>query len=362
MDGASCDPLTRNLQISREEYRQRAVVLRSRPRCLGMVLGNACNLRCIHCYQPHDGAQLLAMAPELRDEMKGLYPYLSTLRLQGGEVLAMKEFGDLVEDLACRIRRPILSISTNATLLDDVWAERMVRLPFSSVTVSIDGATQASFNRLRRGVDRLAHWKRRLGREFPCVDCFFVVMRSNFREIPQYLELMAAHGMADVALQLLELAPEALRRTPSLAEEEAIADPREIAELHSILLDVVPRFRRTFRLLRVAGMQSLFEGQGLLSGFLDEPARGLYPDSDGLSEHGFDLCPNPWTTLFVTENGDAHLCFNAEPIGNVRDQGLMEVWNSPAARRKREAMVAGKYLESGCSAQYCGWREAPPVL
>src|SRR2546422_318170 len=38
-----------NLRLSHVEYEQRHVYLYSRPRCLGVVLGNACNIDCIHC-------------------------------------------------------------------------------------------------------------------------------------------------------------------------------------------------------------------------------------------------------------------------------------------------------------------------
>ncbi len=40
-----------NLELSKVEYQQRQVYLNSRPRCLSLVLGNACNIDCIHCYQ-----------------------------------------------------------------------------------------------------------------------------------------------------------------------------------------------------------------------------------------------------------------------------------------------------------------------
>ena len=96
-----------------------------------------------------------------------------------------------------------------------------------------------------------------------------------------------------------------------------------------------------------------------------EEANGLYPDSEGLaagpagesSDVPFDLCPNPWTTLFVVENGDVHLCFLSEAIGNLYAAPLASLWNSPRALAKRSQMIAGRYLASGCAPQYCSWRE-----
>ncbi len=358
-----------NLLLSQWEYEQRHVYLYSWPRCLGLVLGNACNIDCIHCYQAKTGDNLLRppkIAEELRRELMAFYPHLSTLRIQGGEVFAIRGFRELIDDVAPLARRPILSISTNGTLIDEEWAERLVRTPFSSVTVSIDGGTRATYNRLRKGadldqvlgnIDRVQSWKARLGSERPYLDSFFVVMRSNFREIPHYLELMQRHGMIGVALQTMQLSPENIARTPTLEADESIADRGEVEDLHAMLRDVLPRFRRVFHTVRVSGLQTLFETHGLSTAFLEEGEKSLYPDSEGLSEGAFALCPNPWTTLFLVENGDARLCFHSQPIGNLYAEPLAALWNSPQAIAQRSDMAAGRYHASGCSPQYCGWRE-----
>jgi MoaA/NifB/PqqE/SkfB family radical SAM enzyme len=338
-----------NLRLSQLEYQLQHIRLWSQPRCLGLVLGNACNLHCPHCYQPKNGDNLLRPAgigKELRREFLGLYPYLSTLRVQGGEVFALAGFDELLEDLEATVSRPILSVSTNGTLIDEKWAERIVRLPFSNLTVSVDGATPGTFARLRGGgqldavlanLRRIQRWKEKLGSELPYLDSFFVVMRSNFREIPQYLQLMREHGIGDVGFQTLEINRENALRTPDLERDEAIADPAEAAELLKVLREALLRERPHFRMIRASGLRSLFEQHGLDPAFLREETAGLYPDSDGLAGGPadesvavpFDLCPNPWTTLFVVENGDVHLCFLSEAIGNLYEAPLASLWNCP---------------------------------
>ncbi len=281
----------------------------------------------------------------------------------------MRGFRELVDDIAEVVRRPVLSISTNGTLIDEPWAERLVETPFANVTISIDGGTAATYNRLRRGADldlvlanieRVNRWKARALRARAAhLDSFFVVMRSNFREIPQYLELMAHHQITDVSLQTMEISPENSARAPTLEADESISSRNEVHELHGLLRQIVPRFRTKFRMIRMSGLRTLFEAHGLDGDFLCEGEQNLYPDSDDLAATatGFDLCPNPWTTLFLVENGDAHLCFLSQPIGNLYCDSLSHLWNSPRAIAKRCDMIAGRYLASGCSPQYCGWRE-----
>lgn len=368
-----------NIRLNQIEYRLQHVYLYSMPRCLGLVLANACNIDCIHCYQAKNGDNLLRPAGigrELRREFLGLYPYLTNLRIQGGETFAIRGFQELIDDVAATTTRPILSVSTNGTLIDENQAEKIVRTPFSNLTVSIDGATPETFARLRSGshlgevldnIDRVRRWKEKLGSPLPVLDSFFVVMRSNFREIPDYLELMSAHGINSVCLQTMELNSENAGRHPTLGADEVISSPAEIRELHEILARTLDRLRKRFAMVRLSGLQSLFEQEGLDCSFLNEGSEGLYPASDELrqgGQDGFELCPNPWTTLFVVENGDVHLCFLAKPVGNLYEAPLAKIWNSPAAGAQRSNMLAGRHREAGCSEQWCSWREgktpAPP--
>lgn len=359
-----------NLELNRLEYQAGRVHLWSRPRCLGIVLGNSCSIDCIHCNQSKNGDNLLnppEIGRELRREFAGFYPYLSTLRVLGGEVLALRGFSDLIEDLRSVVSRPILGISTNGTLLDDQWAERIVRTPFLGVTVSIDGATPETMARIRSGTDldavldglrRIAAWKQRLCSDLLQVNAFFVIMRSNFREIPAFLELMRRNGILEVALQTLEINTANSRRNATLELDEAITSRIEVRELHSILRDALACERPLFRMIRVSGLAGLFRVQGLDTEFLFEESEGPYPDSDDLAdERGFECCPNPWTTLFVGENGNASLCFLSEAVGNLYEAPLTTIWNSPEAVAKRSLAIAGRYSASGCSKQWCGWRD-----
>lgn len=360
-----------NLQLAKAEYQLQRIYLRSRPRIVGLVLSNRCNLSCIHCYQAKNGDSVLTppeIGREVRRELAGLYPYLSTLDLLGGEVFLSPGLSDLLDDVATTVNRPILRFTTNGTLLDNAWAERIVRTPFQSVTISIDAATPATYRRLRRGgeleialagIRRIRYWKESVASELPFLDSFFVIMRSNFREIPAYLELMRKEGIASVAMETMRINEQNTARTPTLAQDEAITDPREVLELHSLLRGALHSERRHFHAIRVSGLTTLFAAHGLDSSFLHEEADGLYPESDDLRppDQTFELCPNPWTTLFITESGNVHLCFLAEPIGNLYQTPLAEIWNSPNALAQRSHMIAGRYAAAKCSKPSCSWRE-----
>jgi MoaA/NifB/PqqE/SkfB family radical SAM enzyme len=360
-----------NLRLAKAEYLLQHTWLHARPRLLGLVLSNRCNLRCVHCYQARNCDSLFGageIGRELRRELAGFYPYLSTLDLLGGEVFLSPGFSELIDDVAAMVSRPILRITTNGTLIDDAWAERIVRTPFHSVTVSIDGGTPATYRHLRRGAEletvlagirRIQTWKQKLASDFPHLDSFFVVMHSNFREIPRYLELMRDEGVTEVALETMRVNAENTARTPTLVDDEAITSPLEVAELHGVLREALSWGRRHLRAIRVSGLATLFAAHGLDTSFLREEGEGLYPESDDLrtAAGGFELCPNPWTLMFITESGNVHLCFLSEPIGNLYETPLAEIWNSPKALAKRSRMISGRYVAAACSEPSCSWRE-----
>jgi hypothetical protein len=181
---------------------------------------------------------------------------------------------------------------------------------------------------------------------------------------------MAAAGFSEISLQTPEINRENSSREPTLVRDEVIADGAEVRELYQALQGLLPLGRRLFRAVRTSGFTSLFRDHGLDASFLREHSDGLYPDSEGLTapsssdapiatstEDRISLCPNPWTTLFVAENGDVHLCFLAEPIGNLYQAPLISIWNSPAALAKRSRLISGRYVASGCSPRWCSWRD-----
>lgn len=383
-----------NASLNRVESILGKAFLHSLPRYMTIVLGNGCNIDCVHCYQHKNGDDLLRpreVGAGLRREFLAFYPFLETLRLQGGEVFALRGFESLVEDVVAAIAgRPLISVSTNGTLISESWARRIVEMPWQTLTISLDAATPDTFSRLRRGADlgrvlenieRVQSNRRRLRSWYPNLDAFFVVMRSNFREIPAFLDLLRDLEIHEVSFQTMLVDARNLQREPELHAEQ-FSDPLEVAELHELLRDVVATRGAAFDRIAWSGMKSLFERFGLDADFLDEAANTLLTDvdrrerrvqrydrptppswespvPDGLERLQIEqgLCPNPWSTMFVTENGDVSLCFLSEPVGNLYQTPLVGIWNSPQAIAKRSRVLAGRYTTSGCSPLWCDWRD-----
>ncbi len=378
-----------NARLNDAEYALQRLYLQSMPRHLTITLGNGCNIDCLHCFQVKNGDHLLRdpeIGRELRKEFSGLYPYLSTVRFMGGEVFALRGFRELVEDIEATVDRPVISVSTNGTLIDDDWAQRIVGIPFQAITVSLDGATPQTYEKLRRGarletvlqnIKRIQSLRQELASPLPRMSACFVVMRSNYREIPQFLDLIQSLAIEEVAIQTLVTDGRNLTREPGLAKE-VIASLSDVRKLHVLLKRVAESRTPGSPRLLWSGLKCLFEQHGLDPAFLDEERCSLYPVRDlrntcipdispspetvrGLKEE-IQLCPNPWTELLIAENGDVSLCCVAQPIGNIFEAPLIGIWNNPKAITQRSEMIAGRYRAGGCSSRVCAWREGKSSL
>jgi len=389
-----------NRKLNKTEYALRRLYLNSMPRYMTIVIGNKCNINCRHCYQVKNGDSIFEnpkIESHLRREFLSMYPYLSTLRLQGGEPFFIKGFKELVDDVSSVVDRPIISVSTNGTLIDDAWAEKVVKIPFQSITFSIDAGTHETYAKIRRGSDlnlvtqniiKIQAWKTKLNSEYPDMDSSFVIMRSNFREIPDFVRLAKKLHIRRIALQTILVDARNLTREPDL-KDEIISDANEVMELHQILCDLFKNQSAFFDSINVSGLNSLFEKYHLDNALFDEENNSWYPDneSDGRNPENpekaverepeqspkpdqkikvkprtdappdIELCPNPWTLIFVTENGAVSICFCAQPIGNIYAMPLVSIWNSPQAIGFRSNLVNGRYIKAGCSELWCSWRE-----
>lgn len=78
------------------------------------------------------------------------------------------------------------------------------------------------------------------------------------------------------------------------------------------------------------------------------------PALSELLKNNKTFCMFPWIHLYVNTDGEAYPCCTTKyenPIGNVRDSSLVELWNNEKMREVRKKLLAGEHIE-GCSNCY----------
>jgi MoaA/NifB/PqqE/SkfB family radical SAM enzyme len=163
------------------------------PLYVAWQITNECNLACLHCIEESgpgkafadelDKTQVFAILDQLLDRE---VPYLS---FSGGEPMLHPHFFDMVER-ACAGGAQ-LKIETNAHYLGADNASRLKELGVKAVQVSLDGASGATFGRMRvRGeFDRVLDGLRNLRTAGVPIEINFSPARFNMHEIGAVVDL-----------------------------------------------------------------------------------------------------------------------------------------------------------------------------
>jgi radical SAM protein with 4Fe4S-binding SPASM domain len=297
-----------------------------------------CNLACKMCTVNERGdavAELsLARFTDLLDQMPGL----AELHLQGlGEPMLHPGFFDMVALAAARGIR--VSANTNLTLLTPERARRCVESGLAALSVSLDGATaavyeairrKASFEKVIRNLARLTEARDAAGSALE-VRGVMVLMRGNLDELPALLRLLHAHRVDELLVQRLssDLAQPDLP-APYIPIRRYVDD----AQLDGGDLDHAEAdFDEARALATSLGMRLH------LPRLVPEPAA---------AERAAPRCRWPWDQLYVTAAGELLPCCmvstaDRATFGNVFDDagGLEGRWHGEAAQAFRERLAAG---------------------
>lgn len=163
------------------------------PLYVAWQITNECNLACLHCIEESgpgkafadelDARQVFSIIDQLMDSD---VPYMS---FSGGEPMLHPQFFAMVERVCARGAQ--LKIETNGHYLSPENCARMNELGVKAVQVSLDGASAATFNRMRvRGdFDRTVDGLRNLRAAGVPVEINFSPAHFNIAEIGAAVDL-----------------------------------------------------------------------------------------------------------------------------------------------------------------------------
>jgi MoaA/NifB/PqqE/SkfB family radical SAM enzyme len=312
------------------------------PRFLQIEPVGQCNLRCRMCAiqfrrdgPPH--GPLAFLDRELFERLVDEAEAGSELHLQGlGEPMLHPRFFDMVRYAVARGLR--VSCNTNATVLDDRRAEQCVTSGLHAIHVSLDGATAATyewirrrarFDRVVRNVARLVETRRRAGGRNPEVRMVAVVMRRNLEELAELVRL--AHRLDVRSLFVQHLCHD-------FGEETLPAHygpMRDFVEVETLAGEERARIERAFAAAR--------EAAGELGVDLRLPR--VEPREHPPGTPGSERCDWPWRGMYLSYRGEAMpCCMVSTPdriqLGDAARDGLAAVWNGPAYGRFRAELAS----------------------
>jgi MoaA/NifB/PqqE/SkfB family radical SAM enzyme len=354
------EPYVRNLLLNEREINEGKLILASKPTRLTVRPTGRCSIHCIMCTFWHE--EPWDMPHETLEQIAALYPYLEDLLWQGGEVFEIDR--KVFESMLLRgIDHPrmLQNIITNALLIDERWAEVLVRANVH-MRCSIDGATKEVYERIRvlgkfdniiRSVTNLNNEMEKRNKH--CwLSLHFVVQKFNYHQIVDIVEFAKKYKFDAVALSPME--GDSYRHLDVFNygnkqiwdEIETLrARARQKCLEYGIYLED-----------NLPAPPSPEEKPHSFEEAESEKRFSLFPmdEADGArytSEAYSYFCLSPWKNLILRNRGGVLPNWHCGEryIGNVHDNSVEEIWNGGPMQRVRKAVVNRQF--GGVCRKFC---------
>lgn len=319
----------------------------SLPKQVYLGLTQKCNRSCSFCVSrtftpailPLDAVRQLA--EQLKNEVK-------IIALTGaGESLIHPDFWSVVDVLKEIIPDIQFKMNTSGITLPKV-AERIVQEPFQNVTISLNAATQETYERfVGKGFELVLDGIRSLvaarAATPRCTDLqitlSMVLMNSTIQELPSFVSKAFELGVEEIqGIYLMIYDKKLAHESPWHQPERSNAFLAQASE-------------RAARIGISARLPSRFKERETAAGSLQLSS---LPTSQG------QACIEPWGTIYLRPNGDIISCpYVEKSLGNIFKTKFEKIWNGQEYTELRKSLVTGNYWDM-CR-HCCGFNETGSV-
>jgi radical SAM protein with 4Fe4S-binding SPASM domain len=271
-----------------------------------------CNLNCIHCYASSVESPQAELTTQegkrLLDQMAAVSEFRMIV-VTGGEPLLRKDIFELME-YAGRLGFSII-FSTNGTLLTPQIARDLVKSGVVNFSISLDGSTQESHERIRRipgCYNKTLQGIQAAATTGACVQVNFTAMKQNLSELLPVMDL-AENLKVDLFMVFQSIPPCQERGAVELGPEDQLHLMETIREKQK---------KSKFLIMPVCSPEywPLIAGQNWENTLQKR-----------LLQSAFNGCGAGRGFCYVRFDGDVWPC-NFIPVvaGNIRQTSLDEIW------------------------------------
>lgn len=302
-----------NLRVIENNFVSRDCL--SFPRTVYWECTRNCNYRCVHCYSSSGGKNYSDLPSEV------VKKFISELGKKGVEFLSIGGGEPLLYKDLCRVLRYCqnnnveVEVSTNGSLANGQIITNLKRSGLKFIQVSLDGASEATYNKIRKGGDFqkvLANIKK-LSEHFTVTVCT-VATRHNIHEIGEIIDLCKKLGAKYFRVLPLMSAGRAQSAVASLQISK-----RQRKELNAYILK-----RR--------GRESAISLQ--LNENLILPRQ---KNIQWMPENHYG-CSAARSTCAIDSSGNVYPCSYLRTkeliCGNIKDQSLGQIWRGSLVMEK----------------------------
>lgn len=216
------------------------------PEVLTLEVSYTCNLHCMMCPRTFDGVAQDVLPPAIFERILPDLSRFKYVHMTGyGEPLMSPHFVDYL--IKVRESGAIPTVTTNGLLLKGNLARRILEEKMVHINISIDAGTADTYERVRgkgtfhQVLKTLRNFKALKDEIHP--ECFlewvFIMMRGNFRELPEALAMAIDMGLNRFTAKHLECALSRAEFSEALFDTGYVPPPEMelIEELEEVLAE-----------------------------------------------------------------------------------------------------------------------------
>jgi MoaA/NifB/PqqE/SkfB family radical SAM enzyme len=293
---------------------------------------SACNCKCVMCdiWKGNHNLRQLTLA-----DIEGLMDSLRRLGtrqvlMSGGEALLNPNFFTFCSIL----QKENIKVSLLSTGLSLTRHTNRLLEGVNDIIVSLDGDEKlhdairnipGAFRKLKEGVMAL-HAADPSFR----ITARTVIHRLNFRQWPSIIKAAAGIGLQQISFLPADVSSQAFNRDQPWDESrqhEILLSREDLPELKEIIAHIIRDYAAYFE-----------------SGFIAESPAKLQKIGDyysafyGQNPFPYKKCNAPWVSAVVEADGTVRPCFFHPPMGNIHQDSLTNILNSPEAVHFRKSL------------------------
>jgi len=317
--------------------------MESGPKVVFIEVTNRCNLLCETCPRTYFQREpLKSLSLQEFISIAEQFPQMRRALLHGiGEPLLNHELEEIIKYL--KDREVEVIINSNGTLLTPKRQEKLIESGLDQYRCSIDGATDETYARIRgaallpklkKGLAGLVNTKNRLGTDTPRISIWCVATKENLQELPDLLRLAASLGVPEVYMQRMVYFARRSDQQFGMARDDLAIFGKDDDEEERIIEECT-------HLSAELGIDFLASGAR-------DPVNSMAAARPA-DFAPWQACMRPWTTAYVTANGNCLPCcispfatddYDSLILGNLFERPFSEIWNEPLYQEFRTNLLS----------------------
>lgn len=313
------------------------------PGCVFIEVTNHCNLLCQTCprtFYTYEQPQTLGWEAFVR--IVEQFPQMQRAVLHGiGEPLINRELPRMIGYL--KQRGVTVLFNTNVVLLGPDWDDALIDSGLDELRCSLDATRAETYYHIRgapvlhkiiANLRRFTAHQRARGATTPRVSIWMTGMQENIAQVPEMVQLAAEIGVPEVYLQRMVYYEHDDERTGLLHPEQSLYKTYGAQEEQMVA--------EAERLASELGIS--FRASGATT-----PRHSLDTSKQPAPARPWSACTRPWTTAYITANGNALPCciapfattdYESLKLGNLFEQPFSEIWNGERYQRWRVDLLS----------------------